>query len=76
MVVTVCVSLALFVSAMTNKNNSVDQVYCVKCHDYHNVSDVERIRIEAEYQGNETLFYTCPVFKETVSSIIHVGENE
>lgn len=56
---------------MTNKDNTVDQVYCVKCYDYHNVDEVEHLKIEEEYQGSETLFYTCPVTKETVSSLIH-----
>ena len=56
-----------------NKDNTVDQVYCTKCRDYHNVSEVEHIKLEPEYQGYDTLVYTCPVFKETVSSVIHKG---
>ena len=53
------------------KDKTIDQVYCIKCHDYHNVSDVEHIRIEPEYQGYDSLFYKCPVFGKTVSSVIH-----
>ena len=56
---------------MTNKNNNVDQVYCTKCYDYHNVSDVEPHKIEEEYQGHESLIFKCPNFKEVVKSIIH-----
>jgi hypothetical protein len=59
-----------------NRNTKVDQVYCIKCHDWHNVSDVVHIRIEPEYQGHETLFYTCPISKGNISSIIHIGHDE
>lgn len=61
---------------MTNRNENVDQVYCTKCFDYHDVTDVDYIKVEAEYQGHTTLFYVCPVHKEEVSSLIHVrGKN-
>ena len=55
------------------KDKTIDQVYCIKCRDYHNVCDVEHIRIEEEYQGYDSLFYKCPVSNETVSSVIHKG---
>lgn len=54
-----------------NKNNNVDQVYCTKCYDYHDVEVVETLKREEEYQGYDSLVYTCPVFKEVVSSVIH-----
>jgi hypothetical protein len=56
-----------------NKNSTIDQVYCKKCFDYHNVSDVEKIKIEEEYQGYDSLHFVCPVHKENMLSVIHKG---
>ena len=56
---------------MSNRNENKNQIYCIKCRDYHDVNEVKHHKIEEEYQGNETLFFTCPISKELVSSIIY-----